>query len=330
MDFRFSELDESFRDGVRAVLEERCTPALVRTAWEAAPGATDRSAWEALAAMGVLDALVPEEDGGLGLDERSVVLVFEEAGRAGLPDPVIETAAVAAPLLGSRYAGSGGVVASDLGTPAVPGAPFVPWAADADHLLLGAPDGRLHLVAPADAGLVPVATVDGARRACRVEWDPSPSSALDVPAALVARARERGVLATAAQLVGLAERMLEMTVRYAGEREQFGAKIGSFQAVKHHLANAALALEFSRPVVHRAAWSLATGDPHAERDVSMAKAMASDAALATARVALQSHGAIGYTTEYDLHLFMKRAWALARAWGDAAAHRRRVARSLSV
>jgi alkylation response protein AidB-like acyl-CoA dehydrogenase len=330
VDFRFSELDRSFRDGVRAVLDERCSPAVIRAAWDAAPGATNRSAWEALAAMGALDALVPEKDGGLGLDERSVVLVFQEAGRAALPDPVVETAAVAAPLLGSGYVGSGAVVASDMGTAAAPGVSFVPWAADADQLLLGGPDGRLHLVAPGDARLEPVATVDGSRRACRVEWEPRPSSGLDVPAVAVTRARERGVLATAAQLVGLAERMLAMAVEYAGQREQFGAKIGSFQAVKHHLADAALAQEFSRPAVYRAAWSLATGSADAERDVSMAKAMASDAALATARVALQCHGAIGYTTEYDLHLYMKRAWALARAWGDPAAHRRRVAARLGV
>ena len=330
MDFRFSELDQSFRDSVRALLEERCTPALIRTAWDSDPGATDRSAWDALAGMGVLDALVPEDQGGLGLDERSVVLVYEEAGRFGLPDPLVETAAVAAPLLGSGYAGSGAVVASDLGTSAAAGRSLVPWAADADHLLLGAPDGHLHLVGPGDVRLEPVAVVDGSRRMCRVEWDPGPSTVLDLPAVEMARARERGVLATAALLVGLAERMSDMAVRYAGEREQFGAKIGSFQAVKHHLANAALAQEFARPLVHRAAWSLATGSAEAERDVSMAKAMASDAALLTSRVALQCHGAIGYTTEYDLHLYMKRAWALARAWGDGAAHRRRVARSLGV
>ena len=324
MDFRFSDLDESFRDGVRAVLEQRCPPATVRAAWDAPAGGTDRAAWEALAGMGVLDALLPESDGGLGLDERSLVLVFQEAGRAGLPDPLVETAAVAAPLLGRHYAGSGTMVATDLG------GPVVPWAADADLLLLGGPDGSVHVLEPGAVRLEPVRTVDGARRACRVSWEPGPATAVDVPADHVARARERGVLATAAVLVGLAERMLETTVAYVGQREQFGAPIGSFQAVKHHLADAALAQEFSRPVVHRAAWSLATGAAEAERDVSMAKAMASDAALTTARAALQCHGAIGYTTEYDLQLYMKRAWALARAWGDAATHRRRVGRFLGV
>lgn len=333
MDFRFTELDESLRDGVRAVLEQRCTPETIRTAWEAPPGGTDRGAWAALADMGALGALVPEKAGGLGLDERSVVLVFQETGRSGLPDPIVETAAVAAPLLGQ--VGTAGMVASDLGTrrPAgrgAPDAPLVPWAADADVLLLSSPDGTVHLLEPGAVSLEPVATVDGARRVCRVTWRPGRGTALDVAAADVARALERGALAAAAQLVGLAERMLELTVAYVGQREQFGTRIGAFQAVKHHLADAAMAQEFSRPVVHRAAWSLATGSPDAERDVSMAKAMASDAALLTARVALQCHGAIGYTTEYDLHLYMKRAWALARSWGDAAGHRRRVALALGV
>ena len=104
--------------------------------------------------------------------------------------------------------------------------------------------------------------------------------------------------------------------------------IGSFQAVKHHLANARLALEIARPLVYRAAWFIAHDDPEREVAVSLAKASASDAATLAARVALQCHGAIGYTTEYDLHLFMKRAWALAATWGDAAWHRARVERAI--
>ena len=104
--------------------------------------------------------------------------------------------------------------------------------------------------------------------------------------------------------------------------------IGSFQAVKHHLANVALALEFARPLVYRAAWSSATGDPGRPVHVSTAKAHASDAASLAARVALQVHGAIGYTTEYDLHLWMKRAWVLAATWGDAPWHRARVGRAI--
>ena len=139
---------------------------------------------------------------------------------------------------------------------------------------------------------------------------------------------DRGAYATAAQLLGLADRMIELTVDYAKERKQFGVPIGSFQAVKHHLANARLALEFARPLVYRAAYSVAHDDPDRSVHVSMAKAQASDAAMLASRVALQCHGAIGYTTEYDLHLYMKRAWALARAWGDASWHRRRIEQAI--
>jgi hypothetical protein len=124
--------------------------------------------------------------------------------------------------------------------------------------------------------------------------------------------------------------MLDLTVAYVGERRQFGVPVGSQQAVKHHLADAAMQLRFAAPAVYAAAWALDTGAATAGRDVSMAKALASDAARQTGRAALQCHGAIGYTVEYDLHLFLKRAEVLARAWGDAAWHRRRVAAALGI
>ncbi len=135
---------------------------------------------------------------------------------------------------------------------------------------------------------------------------------------------DRLALGAAAQLVGLGQRMLDMTVDYAKQREQFGVPIGSFQAVKHHLADALKDIAFARPAVRRAA---ATLDP---RDVSMAKAMASDAASVSARHALQCHGAIGYTVEHDLHRFLQRTWILARSHGDAAWHRERIAQLLEI
>jgi alkylation response protein AidB-like acyl-CoA dehydrogenase len=146
--------------------------------------------------------------------------------------------------------------------------------------------------------------------------------------AVIDRAVDRGALGTAAVLVGLGQRCLDLTVAYVRERRQFGQPVGSFQAVKHHLADAALALEFARPAVWRAGWSVAHDVPARSRDVSMAKAMASEAAERAARKALQCHGAIGYTVEADLHLYLKRIWALARAWGDAAHHTDRVADAL--
>jgi alkylation response protein AidB-like acyl-CoA dehydrogenase len=135
-------------------------------------------------------------------------------------------------------------------------------------------------------------------------------------------------VATAAELLGLTGRMITLAADYAKERHQFGQPIGGFQAVKHLLAGAQVKLEFARPVVYGAAWAIDTGDPTATRAASTAKAGASDAATEAARVALQVHGAIGYTWECDLHLFLKRAWALSEAWGSAADHRASVLASL--
>jgi alkylation response protein AidB-like acyl-CoA dehydrogenase len=135
---------------------------------------------------------------------------------------------------------------------------------------------------------------------------------------------ELATVAAAARLVGLGQRMLDMTVDYVKQREQFGVPIGSFQAVKHQLADSLKELAFARPAVWRAATTL---NPC---DVSMAKAMASDAASFVARRALQCHGAIGYTVEYELHRFLKQTWVLARSFGDAAWHRERIAKELHI
>jgi alkylation response protein AidB-like acyl-CoA dehydrogenase len=200
----------------------------------------------------------------------------------------------------------------------------------ADHVLVRAGD-QLWIVPAGEAGRSPRVTVDRSRAAAELWWnpaeDPGGRLVVDDPAA-VALAFDRGALGTAAVLLGLGQAMLDLTVGYVTERHQFGVPIGSFQAVKHHLADAALALEFARPAVWRAAWSVAHDEPTRARDVSMAKAMASDAAELVGRQALQCHGAIGYTVEADLHLFLKRTWALARTWGDSAHHTDRVAAAL--
>ena len=388
MHFGFDDDQLAFRDAVLALLDKECPPDAVRTAASAVPGQLDRGVWDRLAAMGVLGILVPEDRGGLGLDERSLVLILEEAGRAALPHPLVDTAAVAAPLLGADT----GMIATNLG------GPHVACAADADRLLLHDPgDGGLHLLDRTDAMLTPVATVDPARRAATVTWDPSapapahptaswhpapnPSTSpttstlapdsggsawdpgldfdsssghegdgddeddlawgrgsWDLGAAtlvsddpeVVALALDRGAWATAAVLVGLGQRMVELAVTHVSERHQFGVPVGSFQAVKHQLADAHKDLAFARPVVHRAAHSLATGSADRSRDVSMAKALAGDAAWRAGRIALQCHGAIGYTVEHDLHLYLKRTWALAKSYGDAGWHRDRVARAIGI
>jgi alkylation response protein AidB-like acyl-CoA dehydrogenase len=198
---------------------------------------------------------------------------------------------------------------------------MVAFADVADLFVLEA-DGALHAV-PRDR--VELERVDGfseARPRFHVRWLPSASTRLD---ASVELAFDRAAFAAAAELLGVADRLIAMAAEYAKDRHQFGAPIGSFQAVKHLLANALVRLEFARPAVYRAAHSLARGAPARPRDVSMAKALASDAGVLAARNALQVHGAIGYTEEHHLHLWLKAAWALSFAYGDASWHRDRVA-----
>jgi alkylation response protein AidB-like acyl-CoA dehydrogenase len=308
MEFAFSEDQLAFRDAVRDLLAGTCPPEAVRTAWDA-DDPWDRDRWDALVEMGVVALTVPEADGGLGLTEVDLVLLLEEAGRAALPEPLMESALLAQQV----PAGGSAKVAA-----APADATHVAGAASADVVVVGS------TVYPAPTGVRPQPSVDGARRLVRT----ADVTAAEPLATLDRDPFERLAFGTAATLVGVARRLVEVTVEYAKERQQFGQPIGGFQAVKHHLASAHLAVEFAAPAVYRAAWSLATDQPTVDRDVSMAKAMAGDAAEQAARVALQVHGAIGYTFESDLHLWMKRVWALSPAWGDAAWHRRRVAAAL--
>jgi alkylation response protein AidB-like acyl-CoA dehydrogenase len=329
MRFAFSEEQIALRDAVRDLLAKECPPSAVRAAWTNDSGRCP-PAWAALTEMGVLGVAAPESVGGLGLGEVDLVLLLEETGRFALPEPIVETALVAAPLLAAcgddhaaaLVAGSSAAVVHAL-------APYAVWA-DSAALIVVIGDGGMVVVAEPDAvGARSTASVDGARRLFMISNPASLSDCAVVGERVEADlAFDRAALGTAAQLVGLADRMIEMTVEHASSRRQFGVPIGSFQAVKHHLANARLALEFARPLVYRAAWTVAERDPERSVAVSLAKASASDAALLAGRVALQCHGAIGYTTEYDLHLFMKRTWALAATWGDAAWHRARVGRAI--
>lgn len=365
MRFALTEEQEAFRDALRDLLARECPPEVVRAAWPSppdggrggqGPGAGARAdpsllhrLWRELVDMGLPGLLLAETAGGLGLDEVAAAVVWEETGYAAVPFGVVETMAVVAPLLAEAGAGQAELLAAVLGgeTPVAvvrTGAVGAPWAVPGvtRHLLTlsdtGGSSGQepaasaslaaVDHVEPATEGppVTPVAGVDGARSLAALRTaEPVPLVGVDA-----ARAVRRAVLGTAAQLVGLAQRMLDMTVAYVIERRQYGVPVGSFQAVKHHLADVRLQLEFARPAVRGAAWALATSQSTAARDVSMAKALASDCARLAARQALQCHGAIGHTVEYDLHLFVKRAWALAAAWGDAARHREAVADAIGL
>jgi alkylation response protein AidB-like acyl-CoA dehydrogenase len=334
MRFAVAEDAAALRDAAEALLAARATPALIRSAWPGAepggPGAV-REVWRGLAEIGVTGALVAESHGGIGLDENALPPVLSRIGHSGLPVPAVETVAVAAPLLAAAghpalpdvLSGTALVTALVTAQPATPVGAVVAFGQIADYVLLRADNGELRLYERGELDTVPVPAVDGSRRLARLRAQPSGGVPVAAPAGAAA-AWERGVLGTAAVLAGLAGRMLSMTVDYVAGRRQFGVPVGSFQAVKHRLADAYVAVEFARPAVLAAGWAQASGAADAAEQTSVAKVLASDAATAVARAAIQCHGAIGYTTSYDLHLFAKRAWALAPAWGSAGWHRRRV------
>ena len=351
MDFTFGEDRELFASTLREVLDDRCGPAAVRASWDDPAGRVD-GLWTVLAETGILGLLVPEDHGGLGMDERDLVLLLEELGRAACPDPVAEHAAVVVPVLrdlaseASRERWLPGL--ADGSVVATAGSPVdrpVLAGGSADLVLL-AVDGALHAV-PGDAvAATAQAGVDGSRRLATVEATTSADTLVSDDLSAVDVVLDRGAWAAAAQGLGVVQRLLDLTVEYVSEREQFGRPVGANQAVKHHCSNVAIALEFARPLVHVAAWTLATGrlpegtvppapDPRsaplaASVAASMAKAAVSDALDLACRSALQCHGAIGYTIEYDLQLWLKRGWALSASWGDARHHRRRIAAGLGL
>ncbi len=317
MKFALDEQQRDFAASIDAALGAADLPGAVR-AWSAGDVAPGRKVWEQLANLGVTALAVPEKFDGIEAHPVDLVVAIERLGRWCVPGPVAESIAVAPVLLATddqaeRCAGlaSGELIA----TVALP--PEMPRAVDAEA-----------------SGLVLLATADGVTVAepgqrhesvdpSRGLYDVTPTGrGWQAPKGGVKRAYEFGSLATAAQLVGAAEALLDAAVDYAKQRTQFGRPIGSYQAIKHKLADVHIAIELARPLVYGAALSLVP------RDVSAAKAAASDAALLAARAALQTHGAIGFTQEHDLSLWLLRAQALRSAWGDAEAHRRRVLESL--
>ncbi|CAM5643912.1 acyl-CoA dehydrogenase [Streptomyces pilosus] len=331
MRFAVAEQDATLAEATADVLAKQAGTEEIRAGWPG--GVTERvdTVWRTLADVGVTAALVPEGDGGLGLDANTLPPLMEVLGHHGLPVPAAETVAVGAPLL----AAAGSTHLADvLGGTALLTASFtegapVPFATRADLLVLRSGD-RLLLYSRDEVSVEPLDSVDGSRALGRVTVSHGRGQPLAEDPDTVASHWRRGVLATAGLLVGIASRMVETTVGYVRERQQFGVPVGSFQAVKHALADAELAVRFARPAVLAAGWAEANGAREAAPRTSMAKALASEAARRAAGTALQCHGAIGYTTEYDLHLHAKRAWALAADWGGPTEHRALIARWLGL
>ncbi len=309
MRFELTEDQRDFASSIDALLTSSDTVSVAR-AWAEGDTAPGLVLWARLADQGVNALLVSEDDGGLGASDVELCLAMELLGRHAVPGPWVESIAYLPHAVGDaalRGALAGGAV----GTVAVP--PHVPLALDAaaaEHVFVVA-GGSL---STATAG-TPRTSVDRSRRLVEVAADQAAGAAdLD-------RAFDTAVLATSAQLLGLGERLLADSVAYVKQRKQFGREIGSYQAIKHALADVKIALDFARPLVFGAALG--------EVPASAAKIATADAAYLASRTGLQVHGAIGYTAEFDLSLWITKTRALTTAWGTPAHHRARLLEELS-
>lgn len=331
MKFALSPEHLDFGASIRKLFESGKTPAAVR-AWSAGDPAPGRTLIEQLAAAGAFGLTIAEGYGGLGAEPLDQLVAFLEVGRAAAPGPLVESAA-AVPALLQALATTDPAPAQRWLPGISEGTLTVTLAFGGDTGRALAPDAdRVDLVLLADGDRLytgragePVRSVDPARRLFVVEPDELLAEGPEVAAAIAA-GFDHGALANAAQLLGAGKALLEAATDYVKQRKQFGRPIGEFQAVKQKLADVLIAVDLAEPLLYRAA--LTTGTPHRARDISAAAVACADAAYRAARTALQVHGAIGYTAEYDLSLWLTRVTALRTAWGTPDLHRGRIAGAL--
>lgn len=311
VDFRLTADQRALRDGARELLAGRFGRDRLRAA-VGAP-ALDRALWRELGEAGFFALRLPAAAGGVGLGLPEAVLVFEEAGRALLPGPLVACQVLAGVVdgvaTGERIAGL---------CEAAAGPVLWEHPADCDELILlegaagegeggGPAPGGAFRAAASEVAAAPLASVDPLTPLARLTDFPRTAPlALDAP-----RLRREAALLTAAQQLGGAARTVEMAVAHARRREQFGVPIGSFQAVKHLCAQMLVRTEIARSAVYAAS---VTGDA---LEVAGAKLLADEAAVRNARDCLQVQGGMGFTWEADVHLHLKRAWLRAERWGPA-------------
>ena len=267
MDFTFTEDQVAFRDSMSRFLMTEAAPEMLREVWETDSGRSAELRAK-IAEQGLTGLSVPEAEGGLGLGDIDWALMTQELGYYAIPDSLADTAYVAVGVLTALPVGHAlraqwlPTVVDGSARIAV-GHPVNPWVADAhmaDLMLLSRRTGQgtlaLHALPRQAMRLAPLPSIDASRRLSDVDWSPMPHSCFAEGATAQQAwdaALDRGAINAAGQLVGLAQRMLDLSVDYVAQRKQFGKPIGSFQAVKHHLADVATKIEFAKPVLYRAA-----------------------------------------------------------------------------
>ena len=280
MDFRFTQDQQDLIDAAKAFFDGENTPERMR---KLAAGEQAADLWPQFAELGLLGLMAPESAGGLEQPLVVMAAVAEAAGYAGLSEPYVEVAGITIPITdGFEHIKS------------------IDYKASIPSLL------RPYVQRTIADG-ESVESIDPLRNLVKTH----------MPLKGHEDANFHGAVLAAAQLIGLSQRMVDMSVEYAKDRHQFGKAIGSFQAVKHQLANVYTQIEFTRPIIHLAAIKGGAA-------VHNAKVAAIDTAMLAAETAIQVHGGMGYTYEVDLHLFMKRAWALCGEWGDRNYHMKKL------
>ena len=351
MDLEFTSEQDALRAGARELLEGECPPSLVRD--YADNGQLPEKLWLAQVEAGWTALALPEEIGGLGLSAVEVAIVAEEAGRACAPGPWLATvtqyAAVIAttasgdqrarllePIIEGTATATFALAEDPSGNPPTP-----PETSEQDGVLTGTKrvvlDGAtadrvvvvgingLFVANTSDARVEPVATVDRTRPWATLHFEGAPVERIETQPEAIEHGIQLAVVALAAETVGACASMLDRTIEYAKQREQFGVPIGSFQAIKHKLANDYLALERARAAVYFAALTIAEDDERRRLATAMAKVAAGDCEHRIVGDAIQTHGGIGYTWEHDLQMWAKRAKTNGILLGTTAWHRSRLA-----
>ena len=313
MNFALTEDQQLLRDTARTLLANECPPALVRAHIDD-PSAAD-PLWAHLRDFTEL-ASGPCTD---------LIVFCEELGYVAAPGPFFATTALFAPL--QRNDGVGTVaLAGTSGEWVVNADPVKTFVAEADRvewIAIVEPGPQVRLVPASDADIRFVSTIDYSRRLFEVSATGGEVHSVD--AEQLDAVVERATVALAAEMVGTARRLFDMTLEYVKQRYQFGVPIGSFQAVQHKLADMSLAVERAQSAAQYAAMALDANDPDGHRAADVAKAAAGAAATRAAKDGVQLHGGVGFTWEHDLHLFIRRAYGSEFWMGTTAWHHDRLA-----
>jgi alkylation response protein AidB-like acyl-CoA dehydrogenase len=357
MDFALTDEQRALNDAVRSYLRDRFGPTQVRSVYDDPEGDGDPAElWKALGEQGWLAVLVPEEHDGIGLGLLDAAVIARAFGAGTVPGPWLGTILAGEAL---RLAGSSAqqkswlprIAAGEVraavalhrpgSSPTPANAPatvsggtlsgqltIVEYAGTADVLVVAAPGGGLFLVDPAAPGvrLTRCESLDRTTRTWTVDLDGAAGEELEGSSeAVLQELIDRAAVLVANDLVGIARKALTDTVEYDKTRVQFGKPVGSFQAIKHDLADLHVTVTMAEHAATYAAYAVDEALPDKAVAVSIAKAKAADAARKATSDMIQYHGGIGYTWEHDAHFYFKRAKRLEYAYGDAAQHRERIA-----